>query len=129
MKNSLQSKVIDRSRKLLSQLNCNTRHFSFIIKRNKIISEGFNSNKTHTFATRFNHKFQAIHSELSAIKNFPYPLSKLKYYKIVNVRLTKKGKGVFLSRPCASCYNLLKFFDIKEIWYSTNSANFSKMEI
>lgn len=100
----------------------NYKHFSFIIKRNRIISLGWNlQKKTDTFAHKFKYKHPFIHSELMAIKNFPYPPTELYKCKMINIRLNN-NKQLRLSKPCKNCQNLLNFFELKEIWYSHNNG-------
>lgn len=100
----------------------NYKHFSFILKRNKIVSFGWNlQHKTDAFAHRFKYKHPYIHSELMSIKIFPFSPIELRNCKIVNIRLNN-NKQLRLSKPCNDCLRLLSFFDLREIWYSSDSG-------
>lgn len=98
------------------------KHFSFIVKRNNIISFGWNkSRKTHTIAKRYGHRFSCIHSELDAILNFPYKIGDINYYEFINVRINHKNEMV-LAKPCIKCQHMLIDFNIHRISYTTNDG-------
>jgi len=118
MNKVLQNKLIKISRDNLHLPNSRTKHFTFIVTGQKVICMGYNNSwKTSPLAKRFGHRFHTIHSELSAIKKFPYPIEQLHKYDVVNVRLTKTGM-LALSKPCIFCCDMLDFFNVKNIWYS-----------
>lgn len=99
-------------------------HFSFIMKKKKIVAFGYNNAwKTSPLAGKFKHRFDCIHSELMAIKNFPYHISELSRFTFVNVRLRKSGT-VALSKPCNCCARMLDAFGISEVYYTTNNGDF-----
>ena len=101
-------------------------HFSFILKKKKIISFGYNNAwKSNPYALKYGHRFLAIHSELMAIKNFPYRISDLVDFTFVNVRLRKNGE-IALSKPCECCQRMLIAFNINEVYYTTNNGDFVK---
>lgn len=100
------------------------KHFSFIVERNKIISYGWNNGyRTCPISARYGHRFSGIHSELAAIRNFPYPPVFLSQYRIVNLRVLSAGT-LGLSKPCVYCQKMLFDFGISDIWYSTNTGEF-----
>jgi len=121
-------KYIKKAKRILH--NCpNSQHVTFIVKRNTIICYGVNKKyKTAPLAKKFGHRFSAIHSELAAIKSFPYPIVQLPSFKIINVRIKKNG-DVGLSKPCRHCQTMLWFFNIRQIYYSTNNGGFRKLII
>lgn len=95
------------------------KHFSFICDRNRIVCLGWNNTrKTHPLANKFQCRFNAIHSELDAILNFPYRVSDISSFSLVNVRLMM-NRSVGLSKPCKPCQNLLNFFGVNDVTYST----------
>lgn len=103
------------------------KHFSFILRKKKILSIGWNlMNKTHPWAVKYNYDFPYIHSELMAIRNFPYPLDEIKKCSLVNIRLLK-NKKLAISRPCVSCATVIVAFNIGEIFYSTDEESFEEM--
>jgi len=94
-------------------------HFTFICRRSNIIAFGVNNTlKTHPLSKRFDHRFSSIHSELAAIVNFPYPVSELKRYDIINLRILANN-DLAISKPCNSCSNMLQSFGITKVSYST----------
>lgn len=117
----LSTKLINRIRAITYDLQHlpqgRHKHFSFIVKRNTIISVGWNKGfQTHPIAARFGHRFQSIHSELDAILNFPYGIGELHRYNFINVRLTKVGLG--MSLPCKHCEKMLSYFGVDRVIFS-----------
>jgi len=84
-----------------------------IVKKNKIISVGFNQRKTHPKSnTRFNH----IHAELSAVLGVDKEL--LRNSAAYVYRETKDGKAA-MAKPCPACEDVLKRVGIKKVYYSS----------
>lgn len=103
------------------------KHFSFLTQRNKVVSIGYNlSFHTHPLAKKYGYRFSNIHSELDAIKKFPFSPSLLPKYTMVNIRIMGSSR-LGLSKPCRKCQRLLKDFGITNIWYSTHNGNFEKL--
>ncbi len=89
-------------------------HGSVIVKKNRIVGLGYNSNRTHTKST---HPHRRVHSELSAILNTQkQDLSGCELYII---RLKKDGSLGF-SKPCVFCKKLLQSVGIEKVHYSTD---------
>lgn len=125
---NLENKLIDTARTLFDLPTGRFKHFSFICKRNRIVSVGWNKAfKTHPVARKFHHRFSCIHSELDCLNNFPYKIGELSYYKFYNMRLYK-DKRVALSKPCLHCQYMLSSFNVKKVYYST-PENFCILEI
>ncbi len=100
---------------------CSSIHFTFITRRNNVIALGWNeSNKTHPIANTFGHRFNLIHSELGALNHFPYPISHLSKYRLINIRLTHDDE-LAMSKPCKRCRKMLRHFNVNEIEYSTTN--------
>jgi deoxycytidylate deaminase len=119
----LQEKIYKISTGLKHMVCGHSKHFSFLVERNKIISMGWNrSFDTHPLAKRFGHRFNCVHSELDCILNFPYPFPHLSYYTLINIRLV--GTEFRMAKPCLKCEKMLDFFGISDIIYSTNNINF-----
>lgn len=125
MNNKLKNRIINQSKKIYDiKAGDPYLHISFLIYRNKIVSWGKNSReKTCPLAQRHNYEYFRVHSELAVIKNFPYPISELSAYTIVNLRINKR-KELMQSRPCDCCINLLSFFGITSILYSNEKGEF-----
>lgn len=95
------------------------KHFTFICDGNKVISVGWNKPfKTHPLAAKFGHRFANIHSELDAINNFMHPVSELKKYNLINIRLLA-NRQLAMSKPCIPCQYMLASFGVDRIMYST----------
>jgi dCMP deaminase len=90
-----------------------------IVKGNKIISVGFNKNKTHT---KSNHAWKRLHAELCAIIKAKQDLTGSSIYVY---RETKNG-NLGLSRPCASCMEAIKEAGINKIYYTTETGFFEE---
>lgn len=106
-------------------------HFSFIIKKNRIIAIGKNNKKTHP-KNLINRKVslktgvdfsEEKHtcSEFNAIVKLKNLTNiNTKKCHLINIRIDKKNNPSY-SKPCMSCKNLLKFFEFKKITW-TNKA-------
>ncbi len=91
------------------------RHGSVITRRNKIVSVGYNKNRT---SPRSPHKWNRLHAETVAIINAKEDLNGCEIYIY---RETKHGDPA-MSRPCPSCYSQIKEAGIKKIYYSVDGS-------
>ena len=127
MNKKLQNRVVETAIELADFANSTQRHFSFIVIRNKIICSGINRrDKTHPIANKFNYYKNNIHSELSAILNWPLQNKELSGTTMINVRLDWNNK-IMLSKPCGFCQRLLASFNFSEVFYADNSGNFIQL--
>lgn len=128
MNKKLKNRIINQSRKFYDKNGDTYQHYSFLVDGNKIISWGKNNKKkSHPFSARHGYTYFKIHSELAAIKEFPYSLAELEgLYSMVNVRLNKKLE-IMLAAPCFQCIRMLDFFGIREIIYSNEKGEFVKL--
>jgi hypothetical protein len=100
------------------------KHVSLILNKNRIISIGTNSFKTHPKAKEIGYHYEEMHSELEAFQRVPYNLKKKKLV-LVNVRFNRFGE-LRMSKPCELCLPWCKeIFD--EIYY-TNDTGLVRME-
>lgn len=115
--------LIQTARQILKSHPTKVKHITFIVKNinsnnPKILCYGLNNpNKTSPLAKKFGHRFASIHSELAAIKNFPFPLTKLGKYDILNLRVLVSGQ-ISMAKPCRHCQKMLFAFGVKNIFYS-----------
>lgn len=124
MNKKLQTRVVETAVAMADFTGTTQRHFSFIVIRNKIICSGVNKqNKTHPIADRFNYYRKNIHSELSAILNWPLSNKELSGTSMINIRLDQNNK-IMLSKPCVFCQRLLGSFCLKEVFYSDELGRF-----
>lgn len=120
-------RLVDLAFELIHLPKATNKHFSFILRRNNIVSIGVNySAKTHPLAIANNFRYGAIHSELNAIKKCPIHPSDLYRCKLVNVRVNSRGL-VCQSKPCQLCENMLRQFEFREIWYTSKEGDFVKL--
>lgn len=109
-------------------------HFSFILHKNKIISIGNNSKKTHPLnlknrktSLRTGEDFsdqKHICSEFSAINKLKNMTNiDTKKCVLVNLRYNRNGE-IALSKPCMSCDNLLKYFSFKKVIWTNNEGDY-----
>ena len=109
------------------------RHFSFILDRNRIISIGLNSLKTHPLNLKYkyvNKNNQSIsnivgtHSELSAvIKLGKEDCSKL---TLINTRINRNNRLDF-SAPCSGCCDMIDQLNFKNVFFSNSEGKFDRL--
>lgn len=128
MKDSKLKQFIEIAYPMLQDVETASRHASFLVKRNKIISVGINHPmKTHPVAKVSGARFQTIHSELSAILR-ANKSSEFKNCTLINIRLSSDsyntGKPILRkSKPCSSCMKLIMGCpQIREVFYTTNQG-------
>lgn len=92
-------------------------HTSIIWNSNKIISIGYNTNKTHPKSLDFNYPWASfgVHAELMSVLRGR--LENYKGFSIYIVR-TDNNNETALSKPCEFCSKLIKLMQFEEIFYS-----------
>ena len=115
---------------------CRCKHFSFIIKKNKILSIGTNNpRKTHPrnlkykYTSRENNdisEFVGVHSELSAVLKFGF--EDCTNFILVNTRVNAAGK-IANSKPCKGCQNLIFQLNFKKVYYTNDSGDFEQLVV
>lgn len=99
-----------------------------VVHKNRIISVGYNSKKTHPFQARFAKNEHAIfiHAEIDAIRKASNVLNnnEMKKATLIVVRVRKNGKWGN-ARPCIGyngqgCQSAITCFGIKNVIYSTD---------
>ena len=131
------SKIIEVSYALINKHNADLRcrHFSFIMDKNRIISIGLNSLKTHpknlkyNYVNKMNQNISDIvgtHSELSAvIKLGEEDCSDL---NLVNTRINRNDELDF-SAPCSGCSDMIKQLNFKNVYFSNSQGKFDKLNL
>jgi deoxycytidylate deaminase len=92
------------------------KHGSVIYKGHKIISVGYNKNKTHPKALEF-YEFPFIHSEFDALLRAKCDVHG---YTLVCARVNKYGE-LMNSKPCDACMAAMRAYGIKTIVFYGNS--------
>lgn len=129
------SKIVDLGRAMYNPethpLRCF--HLSVILSKNRLVSAGINSPKTHSLNQRnpkFGHDGQEIMkgscSEFIAINRLKR-ISNIDFNKcvMVNIRINKLGQ-LANSCPCISCKSLLAYFSFKSIYFSDSDGLFQQ---
>jgi deoxycytidylate deaminase len=131
------NKIIEVSYALINKHNADLRcrHFSFVLDKNKIVSIGLNSLKTHpknlkyNYVNKLNENISDIvgtHSELSAvIKLGKEDCSDL---TLVNTRINRNDELDF-SAPCSGCCDMIKQLNFKNVYFSNNKGRFDKLNL
>lgn len=131
------NKIIEVTYALINKHNADLRcrHFSFILDRNRIISIGMNSLKTHPLNLKYNYvnknkesisNIVGTHSELNAvIKLGIEDCSKL---TLVNTRINRNNMLDF-SAPCSGCSDMIKQLNFKNVYYSNIDGEFNKINL
>lgn len=89
---------------------------ALIIKGNRVLSWGYNRNKTHS---RSPHFYKHIHAEFDAIRKCdPEDLIGATIY----VSRSKKDGTPALSKPCPSCRSMLKSMGVETVFYTTEGS-------
>ena len=102
-----------------------------VVYKNKIIGQGYNSDKTHPLQQLYNqlrfeddgvspHKLHAEMHALIPIRNLDIDWNKVHIY-IYRIKKSNKS-GFGMARPCLSCMGLIKELGIKEINYTTEDG-------
>ena len=128
------NKIIEVTYALINKHNADLRcrHFSFILDRNRIISIGMNSIKTHPMNLKYNYvnknkesisNIVGTHAELNAvIKLGEEDCSRL---TLVNTRINRNNL-LDNSAPCSGCSDMIRQLSFKNVYYSNIKGNFDK---
>jgi len=129
-------KIIEVTYALINKHNADLRcrHFSFILDRNRIISIGMNSTKTHPMNLKYNYinknkqKISDIvgtHIELNAIIKLGIEdCSKL---TLINTRINRNNL-LDNSAPCHGCSDMINQLNFKNVFYTTCEGIFEKIK-
>jgi hypothetical protein len=109
-------------------------HISFILNKNRLISIGTNSRKTHP-VNLVNRKISKITgedysdqkfrcSEFNAILKLKRKTNiDTKKCTLVNIRYDRNG-NIAMAKPCMSCENLLRYFEFKKVIWSGGDGTY-----
>jgi tRNA(Arg) A34 adenosine deaminase TadA len=123
---NLASRLIEKSFEYIERCSGKTRHVSFLVRRNKILSVGWNSKiKSHPLSHKFKYWNGSVHSELHAITRFRGSVSDISTCDLWNVRIDRIG-DIRLSKPCIKCMKLLIAFKVRNIYYTNNLGEFEQ---
>jgi hypothetical protein len=127
MNDKIAKKVISITKKLKDVPNGRNKHFSFIIHRNRILSVGWNNYWcSHPECKRIGYRFNAIHSEFSAINRYKGDRKKLKRCILVNTRVNSIGE-IGMAKPCVYCQEFISDMRFRKVWYTNSTGIFESL--
>lgn len=116
--------LIPKAKSLLDLPSGRSKHFSFLLRKKKIVGFGYNrSYDTHPIAHKYGYRFDCIHSELDCILSFNHPVRELHKCVLVNLRFLRNGT-LAMSKPCQCCQKMIVGFGIKSVIYTNNAGEF-----
>lgn len=99
-----------------------------VVHGKRIISSGYNSDKSHPIQKRYNiYRFSddtphTLHAEISALIPIMHD-STLDFSKLKIFIYRQKANGSLgSSKPCQSCRNFMKDLGIKHVYYTTDEG-------
>lgn len=104
-------------------------HGAILSKYGNVLNASHNKDKTCSFGSRFrcrNKGRATLHAELGAILNMPKDSTEGADIYVVRVNRQRELRN---SKPCAMCYEAMKFVGIKRVFYSNEAGQFEMMKI
>jgi len=107
---------LSKAAEIALKSNMLQKHGAIIVYKNNIIATGYNE-----ICDYMNSNY-SIHAEVAAISKLFYNKKILEYCDIYVVRIASATFDNCLknSKPCKSCSNFIKKYNLKNIYYSTN---------
>lgn len=127
MNNRLYQKLIDISFDKLHLINGRTKHFSFLVKKQRIIHVGWNDYDTsHPLLYKLGYGMKRMHSEIAAILPFRNNLDALIGMDLVNTRVNTHGE-IKISKPCSTCSIWVGTIGFKNIYFTDDNGQLQKI--
>lgn len=104
-----------------------TKHVAFLLRGNKIISVGVNSNRSHPLAKRLKaprfteSQCAELNVCLKIGLNHRDSLPDFSLLTMIVVRVRKCGK-LGMSKPCIGCQHLIRQCGFKDVYYSNENG-------
>ena len=98
-----------------------------IFKGSKILSTGYNSFRSSNVPDKYKKFVDTLHAEQHAIYNMEN-FDKLKNSSILIIRMNMSG-NISLSFPCKYCLKSIKYFGIKNIYYTNRKGEIIRQKI
>lgn len=126
MSPKLQHRILRITRDLRDCCQAQNKHFTFLLDKNRIVSVGWNSLKTHPRAKKLGYRFDATHSELACLVRYKGEIEDLKWLTICNTRINSLNQIGF-SKPCPQCLPWILLMNFKSIWYTDFHGRFCSL--
>jgi|688.fasta_scaffold431021_4 hypothetical protein len=111
--------------------NQRCKHFTFIYEKNKLLSIGINSSKTHPLNLKYNYinkqkdkisEIVGTHSEVSAVKKIGYGYC-FDGLTLINTRVNRNNQ-IDYSKPCNGCMDMICELGFSKVFYTDKNAKF-----
>lgn len=112
-------KLINHAKRISDYSEYKFKLGAVIFKGNRIISTGFNKNKTHPKFNRY-FKHATVHAEIDAIL---HSSENLVGTSMMVCRTTNTDRPA-MAKPCAMCVQVMYEFGIKEVFWTTSKFPF-----
>lgn len=99
-------------------------HVAAIFQRNKILSIGQNSFKTHPLAKKYGHKGFCTHAEASSI--IRHGVEDCTGLNIAVLRIDRRN-CLTVSKPCLACESLINDCNFKNVYYTNKKGEWEKL--
>lgn len=117
------SKIEEISYALEPNRNGTYFHCAAIFKRNKILSIGINSFKTHPLAIKYGYREPTVHAELQAA--IKLGLTNCSGLSIAVLRIGRNNK-LAMSKPCVHCSKLISDLGFKNVYFTGRNGEWQK---
>lgn len=107
-------------------------HGAVLFSHNKVLNVSHNKAGFSSFGRRFKPSalkcpsYASLHAELRAVLNVDK--SSTRGSSVMVVRLNSAGK-LRNSKPCAMCEQVLRFCEVKTVYYSNDNGNIEMMKL
>jgi hypothetical protein len=99
-------------------------HVAAIFQRNKILSIGQNSFKTHPLAQKFGHNGNCLHSELACI--IRHGMEDCSGLNMAVLRINRQN-NLAMSKPCFACSKAIEAVNLGNVYYTNKKGEWEKL--
>ena len=90
---------------------------ALVVKKNRVLSVGYNNPKTHPLAKT---KMKQLHAEMDAIIGCTE--EQLDGAELIVVRARRDNK-IGMAKPCKACHDFIKLMGIKRVYYTVDNPD------
>lgn len=99
-------------------------HVAAIFQRNKILSIGQNSFKTHPIAKKYGHRNSILHAEVAAI--IRHGLEDCSGLNMAVLRINRKN-DLTISKPCPCCQSIITNVGFKKVFFTNQKGQWEQL--